>query len=49
MRGVELRQDEREIISRELAKGQSYRAIGRLLKRDHSVVSREVSRNGGRS
>jgi IS30 family transposase len=37
-----------EIVSRELAKGESYRAIGRLLGRDHSVISREVARNGGR-
>lgn len=48
MRGVELCSDEREVISRELAKDSSYRVIGRLLGRDHSVVSREVGRNGGR-
>ncbi len=49
MRGAELIAEEREIISRELAAGRSYRWIGRLLNRDHSVVSREVARNGGRS
>lgn len=49
MRGIELRPEDRESISRELAKGLSYRAIGRLLNRNHSVISREVSRNGGRS
>lgn len=48
MRGVELSSEDREIISRELAKGESYRAVGRLPGRDHSVVSREVARNGGR-
>lgn len=49
MRGAEVVAEEREIISRELAVGSSFRSIGRLLKRDHSVVSREVARNGGRS
>lgn len=49
MNGDELQLDEREVISRELAVGQSCRAIGRLLGRNHSVVSREVDRNGGRS
>lgn len=49
MRGVEVVAEEREIISRELAVGGSFRVIGRLLNRDHSVVSREVARNGGRS
>lgn len=48
MRGVELWPEEREVISRELARGSSYRAIGRVLNRDHSVISREVTRNGGR-
>lgn len=47
MRGVELSEEDREVISRELAKGGSCRAIGRLLGRDHSVISREVARNGG--
>jgi IS30 family transposase len=49
VRGTELLAEEREVISRELATGRSYRWIGRLLNRDHSVVSREVTRNGGRS
>jgi IS30 family transposase len=48
VRGAEIRVEEREIISRELAAGRSYRCIGRLLKRNHTVVSREVARNGGR-
>jgi IS30 family transposase len=46
---VELLAEERELISREIAAGRSYRWIGRLLGRDHSVVSREVTRNDGRS
>jgi IS30 family transposase len=41
--------EEREFISRELAVGSSFRSIGRLLNRDHTVISREVNRNGGRS
>jgi IS30 family transposase len=49
MRGVELCADDREVISRELALDHSFREIGRLLGRDHSVISREVDRNGGRS
>ena len=49
MRGVEICAEEREIISRELAANRSYRSIGQLLNRNHSVVSREVTRNGGRS
>lgn len=47
MHGVEIVAEEREIISRELAADRSCRSIGRLLKRNHSVVSREVARNGG--
>ena len=39
---------EREEISRPLARGQSLRAISRLLDRVPSTVSREVARNGGR-
>jgi IS30 family transposase len=39
---------EREEISRQLAGGQSLRAISRLLDRAPSTVSREVTRNGGR-
>jgi transposase, IS30 family len=49
VRGAEIRAEEREVISRGLAVGRSYRCIGRLLKRDHTVVSREVARNGGRA
>src|SRR5882757_9310438 len=49
MRGVELCPEDRETISRELAMGGSIRSIGRLLGRNHSVVSREIARNGGRS
>jgi transposase, IS30 family len=49
VQGVEIVAEEREIISRELAVGRSFRSIGRLLKRDHTVVSREVARNGGRT
>ncbi|WP_425426246.1 helix-turn-helix domain-containing protein, partial [Actinokineospora terrae] len=40
--------DERETISRELRAGRSFRFIGRVLGRHHSVVAREVARNGGR-
>lgn len=39
--------DERELISRGLASGQSLRAIARELDRAPSTVSREVARNGG--
>src|SRR5918998_1448786 len=49
VRGTEILAEERETISRELASGRSYRSIGQLLNRDHSVVSREIARNGGRS
>jgi transposase, IS30 family len=41
--------DEREVISRELAVGRSIRSIGRSLGRDHSMLSREIARNGGLS
>ncbi|MGH3940208.1 MAG: helix-turn-helix domain-containing protein [Pseudonocardiaceae bacterium] len=41
--------EEREIISRELKAERSSRWIGRLLNRDHSVISCEIVRNGGRS
>ncbi len=40
---------EREVISRELRVEGSFRDIGRLLGRNHSVVAREVGRNGGRA
>ncbi len=39
--------DERERISRGLAAGESYRAIGRALGRAASTISREVARHGG--
>lgn len=39
--------EEREVVSRELAKGGSRRSIARLLGRHHSMISREVNRNGG--
>ena len=40
---------DREDISRQLARGQSLRAISRMLGRAPSTLSREVTRNGGRS
>ena len=49
MHGTEVVAEEREVISREIAVGRSFRSIGRLLKRDHAVTSREVERNGGQS
>ena len=49
MRGDGLSADEREVISRELAQDKSYRDIGRLLDRNHTVISREVNNNGGRT
>jgi transposase, IS30 family len=49
VRGTELVAEERETISRRIAVGDSFRDIGKLLNRNHSVVSREVERNGGRS
>jgi IS30 family transposase len=39
---------EREEISRGLARGDTFRALGRAIGRPHSTVSREVERNGGR-
>ena len=39
---------EREEISRQLARGQSLRAISRMLRRAPSTLSREIARNGGR-
>ncbi len=41
--------EERELISRALAAGHSYRAIGRTLGRAASTISREVARHGGRT
>jgi IS30 family transposase len=40
---------DREEISRGLAEGLLYKEIGRRMGRDSSVVSREVTRHGGRS
>ncbi|GAA1580696.1 IS30-like element ISCfr4 family transposase [Actinomadura kijaniata] len=40
---------EREEISRGIAAGLSARAIGRLLERPASTISREIHRNGGRA
>lgn len=48
VRGIELRDEEREVVSREIARGGSFRSVGKLLGRDHTVISREVKRNGGR-
>ena len=39
---------EREEVSRGLACGESFRAIGRAIGRPHTTVAREVNRNGGR-
>jgi IS30 family transposase len=44
-----LSSQEREEISRGLAQGESFRAIGRRLGREASTISREVARNGGRA
>ncbi|WP_091446728.1 IS30 family transposase [Actinokineospora iranica] len=41
------RRGERETISRELAAGRSHRGIALLVGRHHSVISREIARNGG--
>ncbi|WP_352231687.1 helix-turn-helix domain-containing protein, partial [Actinokineospora sp. NBRC 105648] len=40
--------EDRETISRELAARRSFRFIGKVLGRHHSVIAREVARNGGR-
>jgi IS30 family transposase len=40
--------NDREEISRGLARNDSYRAIGGRIRRPHSTVLREVERNGGR-
>jgi transposase, IS30 family len=47
MRGQEFTVEEREVVSRELAAGQTGRGIARVLGRHHSVVNREIKRNGG--
>lgn len=39
--------EERELISRELAKKSSHRSIAKAFGRHHSVISREIQRNGG--
>lgn len=46
-----MRAEEREIISRELARDEnvSMRFLGRLLGRDFSGIAKEIKRNGGRS
>jgi IS30 family transposase len=46
-RSEPLRFEEREAISRELARGRPARYIGRVLGRHHSAITREISRNGG--
>jgi IS30 family transposase len=43
-----LSNDEREEISRGLARGDSFRRIGGAIGRPHTTVAREVNRNGGR-
>ncbi|WP_425393541.1 helix-turn-helix domain-containing protein [Actinokineospora enzanensis] len=40
---VVLGSEKRETISRELCTGRSFRCIGRLLGRHHSVIAREVA------
>jgi IS30 family transposase len=49
-KGPALRLEEREIISRELAKDRNVRTrfLGQLLDRDHSAIAKEINRNGGR-
>lgn len=42
-----LRMEERELISRGIAAGDSIRTMARLLNRPASTVSREIARNGG--
>src|SRR5271155_2297614 len=46
-RGARLCLEDRETISRELAKGASARHIGIVIRRHHSAVSREIQNNGG--
>ncbi|MBT8452363.1 MAG: helix-turn-helix domain-containing protein, partial [Deltaproteobacteria bacterium] len=47
MPGARLSLEERERISRGLARGHSYAELGRQLGRPTSTISREVRRNGG--
>ncbi|GLY66124.1 hypothetical protein Atai01_27430 [Amycolatopsis taiwanensis] len=47
-RGRPLQQMEREMIALGIKKSMSSREIGEWIGRDHSVVSREIKRNGGR-
>ena len=49
-KGTALRLEEREIISRELARDPNVRTrfLGQLLCRDHSAIAKEIKRNGGR-
>ncbi len=44
----QLADDDRDEIMMGLAREESFRVIGRRLGRHHSVISREVGRNGGR-
>src|ERR1051325_6822887 len=46
--GRDLGVEEREGLSRGLARGESCRAMAHRLGRAHSTLSREVHRNGGR-
>lgn len=48
MPGVRLSRCERDELGVGLARGESIRGIARRLGRDHSVLVREVARNGGR-
>lgn len=45
-RGISLSEVERQIIELRLRHGDGPRAIARILKRDHSVIVREIQRNG---
>ncbi len=40
--------EEREEISRAIARGRSARAIARALRRSHTTIAREINRSGGR-
>lgn len=45
-RGTQLSDIERQIIELRVRHGDGPRAISRILKRDHSVIVRELQRNG---